>query len=76
MIPLGLCISQRESISRDNSRARSHPQLSRNVHIQHRIRALEEGFLTPELVVSVAAELVVMAETLEELEAEEAATGQ
>jgi hypothetical protein len=73
MIPLGLCISQRESISRDNSRARSHPQLSRNVHI-HRIRALEEGFLTPELVVSVA-ELVAMAETLEELEAEEAATG-
>ena len=74
MISLALCISQRESISRDNSRARSHPQLSRNVHI-HRIRALEEGFLTPELVVSVTAELVVMAETLEELEAEEVATG-
>ena len=36
---------------------------------------LGEGFLTPELVATVAAELVAMAETLEVLEAEEAATG-
>ena len=38
-------------------------------------RPLGEDFLTPELVATVAAELVAMAETLEELEAEEAATG-
>jgi uncharacterized membrane protein len=34
-----------------------------------------EGFLTPEAIAEVAAELVVLAEILEELEAEEAATG-
>ena len=36
---------------------------------------LGEGFLTPEAVAEVAVELVAMAEALEELEAEEAATG-
>ena len=36
---------------------------------------LGEGFLTPEAVAEVAAELVVLSEILEELEAEEAATG-
>jgi uncharacterized membrane protein len=36
---------------------------------------LGEGFLTPELVTTVAAELVAMAEALEELEAEEAGAG-
>jgi uncharacterized membrane protein len=34
-----------------------------------------EGFLTPEAIAEVAAELVVLSEILEELEAEEAATG-
>jgi uncharacterized membrane protein len=34
-----------------------------------------EGFLTPEAVAEVAAELVVLSELIEELEAEEAATG-
>src|ERR671916_119592 len=34
-----------------------------------------EGFLTPETIAAVAAELVAMAEALEELEAEEAGTG-
>jgi hypothetical protein len=34
-----------------------------------------EGFLTPEAVAEVAAELMVLSEILEELEAEEAATG-
>jgi uncharacterized membrane protein len=34
-----------------------------------------EGFLTPEAIAEVAAELVVLTEILEELEAEEAATG-
>ena len=34
-----------------------------------------EGFLTPEAVAEVAAELVVLSEIIEELEAEEAATG-
>jgi hypothetical protein len=33
------------------------------------------GFLTPELVATVAVELVAMAEALDELEAEEAGTG-
>jgi hypothetical protein len=36
---------------------------------------LGEGFLTPETVAIVAAELVALAEALEELEAEEVATG-
>ena len=36
---------------------------------------LGEGFLTPEAIAEVAAELVVLSEILEELEAEEAATG-
>ena len=36
---------------------------------------LGEGFLTPELVATVAVELVAMAEALDELEAEEAGTG-
>jgi hypothetical protein len=36
---------------------------------------LGEGFLTPEAVAAVAAELVAMAEAIEELEAEEAGTG-
>jgi uncharacterized membrane protein len=36
---------------------------------------LGEGFLTPEAVAAVAAELVAMAEAIEELEAEEAETG-
>jgi len=34
-----------------------------------------EGFLTPEAIAEVAAELVVLSEMIEELEAEEAATG-
>jgi uncharacterized membrane protein len=34
-----------------------------------------EGFLTPEAIAEVAAELVVLSELIEELEAEEAATG-
>jgi uncharacterized membrane protein len=34
-----------------------------------------EGFLTPEAIAEVAAELVVLSEIIEELEAEEAATG-
>jgi hypothetical protein len=37
--------------------------------------SLGEGFLTPELVATVAVELVAMAEALDELEAEEVGTG-
>jgi hypothetical protein len=74
IIPLGLRISQRESISRDNSRARSHPQLSRKMYVIHHISTLKERFLTPELVVRVAAELVVTAGVLSEPEVEEATT--